>query len=75
MALFKVLLVESAAVWFDSLLKTSTNSWVNMKMAFETRYNPPGFMKYQYANDLFNTNRGTRLLTISVRKCQGWLGK
>jgi len=29
-----------------------------MKTAFETRYNPPGFMKYQYANDLFNTKQG-----------------
>jgi len=29
-----------------------------MKTAFETRYNPPGFMKYQYTNDLFNTKQG-----------------
>jgi len=27
-------------------------------MAFETRYNPPGFMKYKYANNLFNTKQG-----------------
>ena len=25
-----------------------------MKSAFETRYNPPGFMKYQHAIDFFN---------------------
>ena len=55
MALFKVLLTGSAAMWLDGLPATSTNNWANMKTAFETRYNPPGFMKYQYANDLFNT--------------------
>jgi len=58
MALFKVLLVDSAVLWFDGLPATSTNTWANMKAAFETRYNPPGFMKYQYANDLFNTKQG-----------------
>ena len=58
MALFKVLLVGSAALWLDSLPAASTNNWANMKAAFETRYNPPGFMKYQYANDLFNIKQG-----------------
>jgi len=36
MALFKVLLVDSAAVWYDSLLDASTNTWVNLKAALET---------------------------------------
>jgi len=58
MALFKVLLTGSAALWLDGLPAASTNNWANMKPAFETRYNPPGFMKYQYANDLFNTKQG-----------------
>jgi len=58
MALFKVLLVHSAAVWYDSLLPTNTDTWENMKTAFETHYNPPEFMKYQFANDLFNTKQG-----------------
>jgi len=58
MALFKVLLTDSAAVWYDSLTNASTNTWVNLKAAFETRYNPPEFMKYRHANDLFNTKQG-----------------
>jgi len=58
MALFKVLLVGSAALWLDGLPTASTNNWANMKVAFETRYNPPGFMKYQYTKDLFNTKQG-----------------
>jgi len=59
MALFKVLLTDSAAVWYDSLTNASTNTWVNLKVAFETRtYNPPEVMKYRHANDLFNTKQG-----------------
>jgi len=58
MALFKVLLVDSPALWFDGLPAASTNNRAHMKAAFETRYNPPGFMNYQYANDLFNTKQG-----------------
>ena len=58
MALFKVLLVDSAAVWYDSLSDDNTDTWAHVKMAFETRYNPPEFMKYQHANDLFNKKQG-----------------
>ena len=58
MALFKVFLVDSAAVWYDSLLDASRNTWVNLKAAFKTCYNPPEFTKYQHANDLFNTKQG-----------------
>ena len=58
MALFKVLLTGPAALWLDGLPATSTNNWANMKTAFETRYIPPGFMKYLYANDVFNTKQG-----------------
>ena len=58
MALFKVLLTDSAAVWYDGLPNASTNSWGNLKTAFEMRYNPPGFMKYKHANDLFNNKQG-----------------
>jgi len=54
MALFKVLLVESAAVWHDSLPADTAGNWDQLKTAFETRYNLPGFMKYQHANELFN---------------------
>ena len=34
------------------------SSWENVKAAFETRYNPPGFLKYKHANDLFNKKQG-----------------
>ena len=54
LALFKVLLVDSAALWLDSLPVATTASWDALKAAFETRYNPPGFMKYKYANDFFS---------------------
>jgi len=58
MALFKVLLVDSAAVWYDSLPAANTDTWAHVKTAFETRYDPPDFMKYQHANDLFNKKQG-----------------
>jgi len=54
LALFKVLLTSSAAIWLENLPAATTNSWENVKAAFETRYNPPGFLKYKHANDLFN---------------------
>ena len=34
MALFKVLLVDSAAVWYDSLSETNTDTWAHVKTAF-----------------------------------------
>jgi len=59
LALFKVLLTSSAAIWLENLPATTTNSWENVKAAFETRYNPPGFLKYKHANDLFNKKQGS----------------
>ena len=58
MALFKVLLIDTASVWLDSLPSEISTDWGRLKAEFETRYNPPGFMKYQHANDLFNTKQG-----------------
>ena len=37
-ALFRVMLIESAAVWYDSLATTTTDSWEQTKDAFKTRY-------------------------------------
>ena len=54
MALFKVVLVESAAAWHDSLPADTAGNWAQLKTAFETRYNPPGFMKYQHTKYLFH---------------------
>ena len=59
LALFKVLLTSSAAIWLENLPATTLNSWENVKAAFETRYNPPGFMKYKHANDLYNKKQGS----------------
>jgi len=59
LALFKVLLTSSTAIWLENLPATTTNSWENVKAAFETRYNPPGFLKYKHANDLFNKKQGS----------------
>jgi len=57
-ALFRVMLTESAAVWYDSLATATTDSWEQTKDAFKTRYTTPEFMKYQHANALFNTKKG-----------------
>jgi len=70
MALFKVLLVDSAAVCYDILVDNSINTWVNLKAAFETRYNPPEFMKYQFANDLFNAKQGDSSIDDCCAKIQ-----
>ena len=50
-ALFKVLLTESAAVWFDSLQQGTQNDWTSLKTAFLARYTTPEFMKYKHANE------------------------
>ena len=59
-ALFKVLLAESAAVWFDSLQQATQNDWQLLKAAFLARYTTPEFLKYKHANELFNSKQGDR---------------
>ena len=56
-ALFRVVLTDSAAVWYDSLASTVTDDWDQTKEAFKARYTTPEFMKYQHANELFNTKQ------------------
>ena len=56
--LFKVVLTDSAAVWYDSLPTATTNSWAQISEVFKSRYTTPEFMRYQHANDLFNTKQG-----------------
>ena len=53
-ALFKVMLVDTAAEWFDSLQQGTQDNWGNLKTAFLTRYTTPEFMKYKHAHELFN---------------------
>jgi len=59
-ALFKVLLTESAAVWFDSLQQDTQTDWPSLKTAFLARFTTPEFMKYKHANELFNSKQGDR---------------
>jgi len=46
-ALFRVLLVECAAVWFDSLEEAIQHDWTQLKAAFLARYTSPDLMKYK----------------------------
>ena len=61
-ALFRVLLVECAAVWFNSLEEAIQHDWTQLKAAFLARYTTPEFMKYKYATELFNSKQGERPL-------------
>ena len=49
--LFKVLLIDSAAVWYDSLPDTVRADWTQLQGAFRTRYMPAEFLKYQHASE------------------------
>jgi len=53
-ALFKVMLIDTAAEWFDSVPQATQNNWDNLKAAFLQRYTTPEFMKYKHAHKLFN---------------------
>ena len=55
--LFKVLLIDSVAVWFDSLPETVREDWTQLQAAFRTRYMPAKFLKYQHAGELFNSKQ------------------
>jgi len=49
-ALSGVVLVNSAAVWFDSLETAAQDNWNQLHTAFLARYTTPEFMKYKHAN-------------------------
>jgi len=49
--LFKVLLIDSAAVWYDSLPDTVRADWAQLQAAFHARYMPAEFLKYQHASE------------------------
>ena len=53
-ALFRVVLIDSAAVWYDSLDQAEQADWERLKTAFLHRYTTPEFLKYKHANSLFN---------------------
>ena len=59
-ALFRVMLVDSAAVWFDSLTQAIGDDWEALKREFLKRYTTPEFLKYKHANDLFNCKQEMR---------------
>jgi len=53
-ALFKVLLVDSVAVWLESVDVATANDWEALQEAFKVRYTTASFLKYHHANELFN---------------------
>ena len=55
-----MLLVECAAVWFDSLEVAIRQDWTQLKAAFLARCTTPEFMKYKHATELFNSKQGER---------------
>jgi len=59
-ALFRVMLVDSAAVWLDSLTQAIGDDWEVLKREFLKRYTTPEFLKYKHANDLFNCKQETK---------------
>ena len=70
LALFKVLLTSSAAIWLENLPAAALNSWENVKAAFETRYNPPNMPTICLIR-----NRGACQLMIFAPRCSVWLEK
>ena len=54
LALFKVLMTDLAGNWLASLPDTSTDSYANIKQAFDARYKVPEMVKYKSAKDLFS---------------------
>jgi len=53
-ALFKVLLVDSAGSWLESVDAATADDWTALQAAFKSRYTTASFLKYQHANELFN---------------------
>ena len=54
LALMKILLVEPAATWVDSLDEAVTSSYSKLLEAFKTRYMPPAAMKFKSAKELYS---------------------
>jgi len=57
LALFKVLMVGSAATWLDSFSDDTRNNWETLKDAFLTRYTTAEFLNYKNARELFNSKQ------------------
>jgi len=53
-AFFRVMLVDRAATWLDSLTQETQDDWSRLKNAFLTRYTTPEFLRYKQAKKLFN---------------------
>ena len=52
--LFKVSLIDSAVVWFDSLPATVRHDWTQLQAALRIQYMPAEFLKYQHAGEFFS---------------------
>ena len=64
LALFRVLLVDHAATWYDSLPQpaageAAATTYDNLKAAFETRYKAPVVLKYRSAKELFSRKQSS----------------
>jgi len=58
LALFKVLLTGTAAVWLESLPATSTDTMEHLKEAFQDRFLSPQILKYKSAKEIFSRRQG-----------------
>jgi len=68
--LFKVLLVDSAASWLESVDAATANDWTALQAAFKERYTTASFLKYQHANELFNKKQEKESVADFVQKCK-----
>ena len=59
-ALFRIVLIDSTAVWYDSLEQATQNDSAALKTAILLRYSIPEFLKYKHGNDLFNHKQDSK---------------
>jgi len=58
-AFFKVLLMESATVWLESVNVATVGNWTTLQQAFKARYMRASFLKYKHASELFNKKQNS----------------
>ena len=58
LALFKVLLSGTAAVWLESLPAAATDTVEHLKEAFKERFLSPQILKYKSAKEIFSRRQG-----------------
>ncbi len=58
LALLKVLLTGSAAVWLEALPEETVNDYDQLRAAFDIRYKTPEIMKFRSAKEIFSKRQG-----------------